>query len=222
MCTQGPCTCCDSVRSSHSEKQKPASRDQPDQCSSSPFASPESLLFKPEWKWVVNTKPASTRSQLSQSDRESRIISVTITAIVAITSYVMMTPTYSPLIFVVKFLSRRITLNGVSLLRHESDRLLVFSGRNPIQGSLYNKENILSPRKNSLEAQRLQGWLIQCHQQEPMSFLLAACPSSANQPLPHYHKMVATVPAVTYRCPSIRWGKTSCFFFGSLSKSMAA
>lgn len=116
-----------------------------------------------------------------------------------------------------KFLCRKITLKGVSLPRHESDMLLAFSGRNPIQGSLY-KENILSPRKISLEAQTLQGWLIQCHQQEPMSFLLAACPSSANQPLPHYHKMVATAPAVTYRCPSIRWGKTSCFFFVSLSK----
>ena len=83
-----------------------------------------------------------------------------------------------------KFLCRKITLKGVSLPRHESDRLLAFSSRNPIQGSLYNKENILFTRKISLEVQRLQGWLTQCHQQEPMSFLLAACPSSANQPLP--------------------------------------
>ena len=134
----------------------------------------------------------------------------------------MMTPTYRALTFAVKLLCRKITLKGVSLPRHESDRLLAFSSRNLIQGSLYNKENILSPRKISLEAQRLQGWLIQSHQQEPLSFLLAACPSSANPPLPHYHKMVATAPAVTDRCPSIRWENTSCFFFVSLSKSMAA
>ena len=56
----------------------------PNQCSSSPFASPESLLFKPEWKWVVNTKPASSRSQASQSDRESRIISITIVPVTSL------------------------------------------------------------------------------------------------------------------------------------------
>lgn len=63
----------------------------PNQCSSSPFGSPESLRFKPEWKWVVNTKPASSRSQVSQSDRESRIVGVTV---VTVPSVVMMTPAY--------------------------------------------------------------------------------------------------------------------------------
>ena len=49
----------------------------PNQCSSSPFGSPESRLLKPEGKWVVNTKPVSPRSQVSQRDR-SRTISVTV------------------------------------------------------------------------------------------------------------------------------------------------
>lgn len=93
-------------------------------------------------------------------------------------------------------------------LVHESDRRrLALSHRNPIQGILYNKENTLFCRKRSLVAQRLWGWLIQSLHQEPMSFPLAALSSSAYQPLPHCHKMVATAPAVTYRCPSIQWEK---------------